>query len=140
MSPVQAWENPVAGCSPRIWKAVLKPLKKCVIFPFMDIKEKIDALVEQLINYQKAYYVDGKPLVSDMEYDRLFDELAELEKENPFLVRPDSPTVRVGSDLSNDFPEVEHTTRLIPRTRCFLLSTNASERNRLPSLLWPRRR
>ena len=74
----------------------------------MDIKEKIDALVEQLINYQKAYYVDGKPLVSDMEYDRLFDELAKLEKENPSLVRPDSPTVRVGSDLSNDFPEVEH--------------------------------
>lgn len=75
----------------------------------MDIKEKIDGLVEQLINYQKAYYVDGKPLVSDMEYDRLFDELARLEKENPSLVHPDSPTVRVGSDLSNDFPEVEHT-------------------------------
>lgn len=85
-----------------------KKLEKCYIL-VMDIKEKIDGLTEKLINYQKAYYVDGRPLASDLEYDRLFDELARLEKANPSLVRPDSPTLRVGSDLSNDFPEIEHT-------------------------------
>ena len=62
-----------------------------------------------LTEYQKAYYVDGRPLVSDLEYDRLFDELARIEAEHPETRSPDSPTQRVGSDLSSDFPEVEHT-------------------------------
>ena len=62
-----------------------------------------------LEKYQRAYYVDGRPLVSDLKYDRLFDELSLLEKENPSLRTPDSPTQRVGSDLTSDFPEVEHT-------------------------------
>ncbi len=62
-----------------------------------------------LTEYQRAYYVTGRPLVSDLEYDRLFDELSRLEAEHPELRTPDSPTQRVGSDLSSDFPEVEHT-------------------------------
>ncbi len=62
-----------------------------------------------LTEYQRAYYVTGRPLVSDLEYDRLFDELSRLEGEHPELQTPDSPTQRVGSDLSSDFPEVEHT-------------------------------
>lgn len=62
-----------------------------------------------LTEYQRAYYVTGRPLVSDLEYDRLFDELSHLEAEHPELRTPDSPTQRVGSDLSSDFPEIEHT-------------------------------
>lgn len=65
-------------------------------------------LGDLLLKYQHAYYVDGRPLVSDLEYDRLFDELSLLEKENPSLRTPDSPTQRVGSDLTSDFPEVKH--------------------------------
>jgi DNA ligase (NAD+) len=53
--------------------------------------------------------VDGRPEVSDQEYDRLFSRLRELEEQWPELRRNDSPTVRVGSDLSSDFPEVDHT-------------------------------
>ena len=75
----------------------------------MDVKSEMEKLVKKLSEYQRAYYVDSKPLVSDMEYDRLYDELAKLEKENPELVLPDSPTHRVGSDLTNDFPEFRHT-------------------------------
>lgn len=66
-------------------------------------------LRDLLEKYQRAYYVEGRPLVSDLEYDRLFDELSLIEKENPSLRTPDSPTQRVGSDLTSDFPEVEHT-------------------------------
>ena len=75
----------------------------------MDVKSEMEKLVKKLSEYQRAYYVDSKPLVSDMEYDRLYDELVKLEKENPELVLPDSPTHRVGSDLTNDFPEFRHT-------------------------------
>lgn len=74
----------------------------------MEDKKIVLEISEKLRAYQKAYYVDGKPLVSDMEYDRLFDELVEIEKRNPDLVFPDSPTQRVGSDLTNDFPEFRH--------------------------------
>lgn len=75
----------------------------------MDIKEEVAELSDKLRAWQKAYYVDDHPLVSDQEYDRLFDRLSQLEKEHPELRRDDSPTVRVGSDLTSDFPEVRHT-------------------------------
>ncbi len=75
----------------------------------MDVKEEIRRLVASLTEYQRSYYVEGRPEVSDMEYDRLYDELVRLERENPDLIQPDSPTKRVGSDLTNDFPEVRHT-------------------------------
>ncbi len=73
-----------------------------------DVSQKAQELRNLLLEYQKAYYVDGRPLVSDLEYDRLFDELSILEKGYPNLKTPDSPTQRVGSDLTGDFPEVEH--------------------------------
>ncbi len=75
----------------------------------MDYLSRSRELSALLTEYQKAYYVTGRPLVSDLEYDRLFDELVLLEKEHPEVRTPDSPTQRVGSDLTSDFPEVEHT-------------------------------
>ena len=74
----------------------------------MDIKEEMKALAEKLKIYQDTYYKEGKSLVSDQEYDRLTDRLIALEKEFPDYAAPDSPTHRVGSDLTNDFPEVTH--------------------------------
>jgi DNA ligase (NAD+) len=79
----------------------------------MDNKDKLYNetvdLNEKLLAYQKAYYVDAKPLVSDREYDRLFDRLHLIEQSDSSLCFPSSPTHRVGSDLSSDFPEVIHT-------------------------------
>ena len=75
----------------------------------MDYQSRAKELHKLLTEYQKAYYVDGRPIVSDLEYDRLFDELSRIEEEHPETRTPDSPTQRVGSDLSSDFPEVEHT-------------------------------
>ena len=75
----------------------------------MELKERVAELSDLLRRYQKAYYVDSRPLVSDLEYDKLFDELVRIENEHPELKSPDSPTARVGSDLTSDFPEVEHT-------------------------------
>jgi DNA ligase (NAD+) len=73
-----------------------------------SFQEKMDTLAEKLLEYQK-FYAQGRPLVSDLEYDRLFDELQNLEKMHPEGKRPWSPTERVGNDLVSDFPQVNHT-------------------------------
>lgn len=75
----------------------------------MDDGLRAQELRALLHTYQRAYYTTGRALVSDLEYDRLFDELSAIEKKHPELVTEDSPTKRVGSDLSSDFPEVKHT-------------------------------
>ncbi|MDT4762637.1 NAD-dependent DNA ligase LigA [Sphaerochaeta sp. PS] len=73
------------------------------------VRLEVQALSDTLRAYQKAYYVENRPLVKDVEYDRLFDRLQSLEEAYPSLRFPDSPTLRVGSDLTSEFPEVEHT-------------------------------
>ncbi len=73
-----------------------------------DQLEKIEELRELLTAWQHEYYVLGKPSVTDLEYDTAFNELLSLESMYPGLQTPDSPTARVGSDLSSDLPEVEH--------------------------------
>jgi len=72
-------------------------------------QQEINSLSEKLHRYQYQYYVEARPEVSDLEYDRMLNRLTELEKQFPNLVRPDSPSFRVGSDLTSEFPEVEHT-------------------------------
>lgn len=75
----------------------------------MDIKKRIEELSKELLRHQYLYYVKAEPEISDREYDRMYDELMELEKKYPDLVLENSPTKRVGSDLDNAFPEKEHT-------------------------------
>ena len=55
-----------------------------------------------------AYHVEDDPLITDAEYDRLYDELVELEAAHPELVTPDSPTHRVGAPASDRFQKVRH--------------------------------
>ena len=85
----------------------------------MDYISRAKELANLLTQYQKAYYVSGRSLVSDLEYDRLFDELSLLEKQHPELKTPDSPTQRVGSDLSADFPEVEHSVPVLSLDKAY---------------------
>lgn len=74
-----------------------------------EAEKEIGRLSDVLRRYEYEYHVLNSPTVSDVEYDRLFDKLVELERQFPDLRTPESPTVRVGSDLSSDLPEVEHT-------------------------------
>ncbi|MGA2763144.1 MAG: NAD-dependent DNA ligase LigA [Spirochaetia bacterium] len=73
-----------------------------------EAEKRARELGRLLEKYQRAYYADSRPLVPDREYDRLFDELASIEKEFPDVALSDSPTRRVGSDLTQDLPEVPH--------------------------------
>ncbi len=64
-------------------------------------ENRIRELRKILWENSRRYYVDNAPAISDYEYDHLMYELADLEKEYPDLVTPDSPTRKVGSDLEN---------------------------------------
>ena len=77
--------------------------------PADPVKERIAELSRQIGQCDHEYYVLNTPSLKDSEYDRLFDELRSLEQKHPEHILSDSPSKRVGSDLSNDFPEVTHT-------------------------------
>lgn len=72
------------------------------------IKVKIEKLREQIRQHDHNYYVLNESAISDPEYDLLFSELVKLEEDNPELITPDSPTQRVGSDLTAEFNSVQH--------------------------------
>ena len=63
----------------------------------------------ELLRYHEwRYYVQDDPVLSDKEYDELFKQLEAIEAAHPELIVPDSPTQRVGSDLTGDFQSVPH--------------------------------
>ncbi|MDD4777793.1 MAG: NAD-dependent DNA ligase LigA [Fermentimonas sp.] len=72
------------------------------------IKEKIDSIRKVLHEHNYNYYVLSQPVISDFEFDSLMKELIDLETEYPEFRDPNSPSVRVGSDISNNFPQVNH--------------------------------
>jgi DNA ligase (NAD+) len=76
--------------------------------PDKKIIDRIQELREQINYHNYLYYVLDSPEISDAEYDRLFDELLELEKKYPELITPDSPTQRVGATPLEEFKTVRH--------------------------------
>jgi DNA ligase (NAD+) len=67
------------------------------------------AELRRLINYHNyLYYVEAKPEISDREFDKLLDELKQLEEQHPDLITPDSPTRRVGGEPIEGFATVRH--------------------------------
>ena len=74
----------------------------------MSETERIIELRELLHKYNNLYYVQNAPVISDIEFDQLMHELIDLEEKHPELYDPNSPTQRVGSDLSKGFEQAEH--------------------------------
>ncbi|WP_235298785.1 NAD-dependent DNA ligase LigA [Portibacter marinus] len=70
--------------------------------------EDLDQLIKVLHFHEWKYAIQNDPVISDFEYDTLYKSLEKIEHENPSLIRPDSPTQRVSSDLKSDFPKVVH--------------------------------
>jgi DNA ligase (NAD+) len=73
-----------------------------------DVKEKMDALVAELNQHTYNYYVLAMPTIADYEFDRKLAELNQLELENPDLADPNSPTQKVGGDITKNFVTVQH--------------------------------
>jgi DNA ligase (NAD+) len=76
-------------------------------------KTRHGELVEQIRSHDHAYYVQAKPIISDQEYDRLYRELLDLEKQSPDLATPDSPSQRVGGAPLTQFKSVQHLTPML---------------------------
>ena len=72
------------------------------------MNERMNELVELLNRYATEYYTSDNPSVSDSEYDRLYRELVELEKDHPDQVLPESPTHRVGGKILDGFEKYSH--------------------------------
>ena len=79
----------------------------------MEPKQRIEELTRLLNEAGYRYYVLDDPTMPDFEYDRLLRELEDLEKANPELALPDSPTKRVGGQAVNTFGEVTHAVPLM---------------------------
>jgi DNA ligase (NAD+) len=94
------------------------------IFKIVDINiDRIAARLGELrknIEYHNyRYYVENDPIISDEEYDRLFRELRELEREHPELASPDSPTQRVGAEPQERFQKVGHLRPMLSLANAF---------------------
>lgn len=71
-------------------------------------EQRIAQLSAEIRRHEHAYYVGSNPTITDYEFDQLMLELKRLEEEFPELRRPDSPTQRVGGQVSSDFAKVPH--------------------------------
>lgn len=72
------------------------------------VKDRIDELRKEINHHNRLYYVDAKPEISDREFDRLLEELKQLEIAHPEFDSPDSPTHRVGGEPITGFKPVHH--------------------------------
>lgn len=77
-----------------------------------DAKKRIDELVTRLNEASKAYYTDGAEIISNFEYDDMYDELLALEDETGYI-RDDSPSVNVGYETAAGLPKVVHESKML---------------------------
>ena len=73
-----------------------------------EAKSLLIKLAENLALYNKAYYIDDSPLISDAEYDQLYNLNSSIEQKFPHLVLPNSPSKLVGSAPQDKFSKITH--------------------------------
>src|SRR5579864_4055406 len=78
-----------------------------------DLEKKIESLRDKIRHHEYLYYVLDHPEISDQEFDRLMQQLKDLEAENPSLITPDSPTQRVGGKPREGFVKVRHSSPML---------------------------
>lgn len=78
-----------------------------------EAQERIEKLSKDLHHYNYMYYQKHTSVVSDYEFDKLLEELINLEEKFPQLKKDDSPTQRVGGTITKDFPTVKHRYRML---------------------------
>ncbi len=76
-------------------------------------KQRVEQLRREIGEHDHAYYVLAQPQISDLQYDRLMDELRRLEQEHPELLTADSPTQRIGDQPVEHLRQVEHSVPML---------------------------
>jgi len=84
-----------------------------------DVQAKAAKLRREIERHNRLYYVEDAPEISDAEFDRLFQQLVDLEAKHPALRTPDSPTQRVGAEPSAEFTEVVHRVPMLSINNAF---------------------
>jgi DNA ligase (NAD+) len=74
----------------------------------VEAKQRIEALSQELKQHSYNYYVLAMPAISDYEFDKKLEELSALEKQFPEFSSPDSPTQKVGGDITKEFQTIRH--------------------------------
>lgn len=82
--------------------------KGCILCPPMNVHTRLEELRQLLRYHNYKYHIEDDPEISDREYDRLFDELKELEAKHPELVTPDSPTQKLAIHVQKEFEQASH--------------------------------
>jgi DNA ligase (NAD+) len=100
-----------------------------------NIKQKIENLRKEIENWNYQYYVLAQPTVSDFEFDQRLKELEKLEKEHPEYYNPNSPAQRVGSDISKNFVQVEHSYPMLSLSNTYSEGEVADFYNRIKKAL-----
>ncbi len=85
----------------------------CPMPALKDVEKKIEALREKIRRHEHLYYVLDHPEISDADFDKLMQQLKDLEREHPSLVTPDSPTQRVGGKPREGFVKVPHSSPML---------------------------
>jgi len=91
-----------------------------------EVRERHQAVAEEIEEHRWRYYVLDRPTVSDVEFDTLMGELEQLEERYPDLRTPDSPTQKVGGAVSTEFTPVEHRERMMSLDNAFSLEELAA--------------
>jgi len=78
-----------------------------------DVEKKIEALRENIRHHEHLYYVQDNPEIRDADFDKLMQQLKNLEAEHPSLITPDSPTQRVGGKPREGFVKVPHSSPML---------------------------
>src|SRR5579859_1055573 len=100
-----------------------------------ELAHRAADLRQQLAYHNYRYAVLSQPVISDAEYDALFDELDAIEKAHPELITPDSPTQRVGSDLDTRLPKVRHPIPMLSLSKAYTADELRAWRDRVIRLL-----
>lgn len=98
-------------------------------------KDRILELRQLLTEYNRLYYVQNAPVVSDFEFDALMRELQQLEKQYPEMADAASPTQKVGSDLAKGFRQVTHRYPMLSLDNTYNAAEVADFFNRVSGLL-----
>jgi len=84
-----------------------------------NVRKEIDELRKKIEYHNHRYYVMDDPEISDADYDKLFGQLLNLEKQHPELASPDSPTLTVGGSPKTGFSQVTHRSPMLSLENCF---------------------
>src|SRR5207237_8376955 len=100
-----------------------------------EIAEQYKQLVETVNHHNHRYYVLDAPEIADAEYDRLMQQLREIETDHPELQSPDSPTQRVGAGPAAQFAGVQHRVPMLSLANAFSADTLRAWHERITRLL-----